>query len=65
MRKIVYIASHLIYPQFLKDDDTAERELGIRMGLQLLGRYDELWICGDQISKGMNMEIQEAKRQFS
>lgn len=56
------IASHLLYPQFLRDDDPAERALGTRMGLQLIGVCQELWACGDRISEGMAAEIEEAKR---
>lgn len=56
------VASHLLYPQFLRDDDLAERELGTQMGLQLLGVCKEQWICGDRISEGMEAEIVEAKR---
>ena len=31
------VASHLIYPQFLDDNDPIERELGTTFGLMLLG----------------------------
>ena len=36
------IAVHLLYPQMLDDSDPAERELGLRLGQQLLRRCDEL-----------------------
>ena len=55
------IASHLLYPQMLKDDDPEERELGLAFGLALLGMCDEVWVYGEP-SPGMNHEIQEAKR---
>ena len=54
------IAVHLLYPQMLDDSDPAERELGLRLGQQLLRRCDELWVCGDRISSGMAREISEA-----
>lgn len=56
------IAVHLLYPQLLDDAIPAEREHGIRMGLQVLAACDELWVCGERISQGMNFEIEEAKR---
>ena len=57
------LANHLLYPQFLRDADPAERALGTEMGLQLIGLCQELWICGDRIiSEGMAAEIDAAKR---
>lgn len=34
----------------------------VLMGLRLLSACDELWICGETISFGMNQETAEAKR---
>ena len=61
-RGMTPIASHLLFPQFLKDEVPAERELGIKMGLQLVGAADELWVCGDKISPGMQAEIARAEQ---
>jgi len=55
------IAPHLHYPQFLDDEDTEERELGLRFALILLGKCEELWVF-DRVSKGMAEEIAKAKR---
>ena len=55
------IASHLLYPQILRDDDPVERELGILFGLALLRDCDEVWVFGD-VSPGASREIEEAKR---
>ena len=55
------IASHLLYPQILHDDDPAERELGMLFGLALLRDCDEVWVFGD-VSPGVAREIEEAKR---
>ena len=55
------IAPHLLYPQFLEDSDPAERNLGLRAGLELLARCDELWVCGPENSPGMSREIQFAQ----
>lgn len=55
------IASHLLYPQILHDDDPAERELGMLFGLALLRDCDEVWVFGE-VSPGVAREIEEAKR---
>ena len=57
------VASHILYAAsgMLKDNDPAERELGLLFGLALLGLCDEVWVFGD-ISPGMAKEIEEAKR---
>lgn len=55
------VAVHLLYPQLLDDTIAAEREAGIRMGLRVLVSCDEVWVCGDRISSGMEREIAEAK----
>lgn len=49
-------APHLLYTQMLDDSDPAERQLGIKMGNQMLGLCEELWLCGDRISAGMEKE---------
>ncbi|WP_300756075.1 DUF4406 domain-containing protein [uncultured Oscillibacter sp.] len=49
-------APHLLYTQMLDDSDPAERQLGIEMGNQMLGLCEELWLCGDRISAGMEGE---------
>ena len=56
------VASHLLYPQMLNDNDTAERELGLMFGLGLLTICDEVWCFGVEQSSGMAQEIKEAKR---
>ena len=55
------VASHLLYPQILHDDDPAERELGMLFGLALLRDCDEVWVFGE-VSPGVACEIEEAKR---
>lgn len=56
------LAPHLMFPQFMNDDDPAERELAIFMDVILLGKCDELWVFGDKISAGMSVEIEVAKK---
>lgn len=55
------LAVHLLYPQFLNDQLPSDRECGMRMGLHVLESCDELWLCGDYISSGMEMELAAAK----
>ena len=51
------VASHLLYPQFLNDNDPAERNLGMSFAVRLLSMCDQLWVFGDTVSKGMKAEI--------
>ena len=55
------IASHLLYPQILNDNNPTERELGLSFGLALLQMCDEVWVFG-KVTKGMDGEIEEAKK---
>jgi len=53
---------HLLYPQFMRDDDPAERELALRFGNILMGRCAEVWVfAGHGVSNGMAVEIARAK----
>jgi len=56
------IAPHLLYPQFMDDDDKEQRELGIFFALILLGKCDELWVFGERVSDGMAAEIAKGKK---
>jgi hypothetical protein len=55
------IAPHLLFPQFMEDDDPAERELGMSFGLRLLAGCAEVWVFGGNISRGMRREIDKAR----
>jgi hypothetical protein len=56
------IIPHLMYPQFLEEDDPEERKLGMQMGLELLRKCQELWAFGNQLSTGMAVEVKKAKQ---
>ena len=60
--KRIPLASHLLYPQFLNDDDPVERQLGTMFGMALLAMCDEVWVFGKEHSTGMQAEIVEARR---
>ena len=55
------IASHLLYPQMLDDNNPDEREMGLMFGLALLAVCDEVWVFGE-ISAVVAREVAEAKR---
>lgn len=61
-RGAIPIAPHLLFPQFLDDNDSGEREEGLFMGIILLNKCKELWVFGDTISAGMKAEIERAKK---
>ena len=56
------IAPHLLFTQFLDDNNPKERELGLHFGNVLMSKCAELWVFGDLISNGMAAEIERAKR---
>jgi len=56
------IAPHLYFTRFLDDDISEERDLGVDMGLDVLGICDEVWVFGSKISTGMKREILLAKQ---
>lgn len=56
------LAPHLFFPQFMRDDAKAERDLALFMDIVLLSKCAELWVFGSTISKGMSIEIEKAKR---
>lgn len=56
------LAPHLLFPQFLNDNDMIEREMGIHFGNVLMSHCAEVWVFGEYISSGMSAEIDRAKR---
>lgn len=56
------VAPHLFYPQFLNDNDSTERALGMELGIKAVRACDELWIISPRISSGMSAEIKTAKQ---
>lgn len=56
------LAPHLYFPQFMNDGIVSERDLALFMDIVLLSKCDQLWVFGDRVSKGMNIEIEKAKR---
>ena len=54
------IAPHLLFPQFLNDNDPKERELGLFFGNAIMSKCSEIWVFGSHISPGMEAEIKRA-----
>lgn len=54
------LAPHLLLPQFL--DEKTERDLALFMGIALLSKCAELWVFGETISQGMELEIRQARK---
>ena len=49
------------YALCLNDYDQKERDIGIAAGLGMLWFCDELWVCGDVVTEGMQTEINFCK----
>lgn len=58
------IAPHLLFTQFLDDENEKERENAMKMDIELLHRCDEMWVFAENgISIGMAHEIEAAGRE--
>lgn len=56
-------APHLFFPQFLSDENPAERSLGLSFGNVFMDKCDEVWIFSDgKYSAGMRAEYERAVR---
>ena len=56
------VVPHLYFPQFLDDKDQFARIRGIEYGIELMKECDQLWLLGPEISKGMECELEVAKK---
>lgn len=56
------LAPHLLFPQFMDDSVPAERSIALFMGMVLLGKCDQVWVFGGNISAGMAAEIEKAEK---
>ena len=55
------IAPHLLFPQFMNDGVSAERELGMFFGKVLMDKCAQVWVFGKDITDGMSEEIERAE----
>lgn len=56
------IAPHIYFPQFMNEHSPRERNLALFMDTVLLTKCAELWVFGDNITRGMSVEIEKARR---
>ena len=56
------IAPHIYFPQFMNEHNPKERNLALFMDTVLLTKCAELWVFGDNISRGMSVEMEKARR---
>lgn len=54
------LAPHLLFPQFMSDEK--ERDLAMHFNYVLLGKCEEIWVFGDDMTSGMTFEIEIAKK---
>lgn len=59
---VVPIAPHLHNTQFLDEYIIEERQAGIQLGIELLGRADELWCFDNRLTEGMKAELRVAEQ---
>jgi hypothetical protein len=55
-------APHLLFTQFLADDEPAERDIGLQAALFLVSVCDEFWTFGEA-TEGMRREYEAAQAQ--
>ena len=55
------LAPHIIFSQWCNDTVPEQREQGLKLGLSLLEKCDEIWVMGNKISQGMQGEIDFAR----
>lgn len=53
---------HLLFPQFMDDDNDKERDLAMFMNTIFLRKCQEIWVLDGYISKGMSEEIKLAEK---
>ena len=61
-KRCIPVTPHLLYPQFMDDNNLSERNLARHINYVLLGKCEELWVFGSVVSSGMEHEIGVAKK---
>lgn len=56
------LAPHLLFPQFMDDTVPTERAIALFMDMVLLGKCEQIWVFGSNISTGMAAEIEKAEK---
>lgn len=58
--RVIPLAPHLFFPQFMNDDDPDERELVMFFNRILLLHCEAMWVYTPSVSAGMRIEIEWA-----
>lgn len=61
-KNTIPFAPHLLFPQFMDDDNKEERNLAMFMNTILLRKCQEIWVLDGYISEGMSEEIKLAEK---
>ena len=61
-QRCIPLAPHLLFPQFMDDNNSRDRSLALFMGNVLMSKCQEVWVFGENISAGMSQEIDQAER---
>lgn len=60
-QRVIPLTPHLLYPQFMNDNDPDERELAMFFNRILLTKCEEIWVYTGSVSRGMRAEIEWAR----
>lgn len=55
------LTAHLLFP-FMDDKNEEDRRTVIFMDIVLMGKCQEVWVLGNEITRGMRIEIEKAKK---
>ena len=56
----VPVAPHLMFPQFMDDSNGQDQNTAMSMNMVLMTKCTEVWVFGNNITKGMAAEIRRA-----
>jgi hypothetical protein len=59
---VVVCANWILECEIWDDADPEQREAGMRRGLAVIERCDEIWLVGPRISEGMRLELEHARK---
>lgn len=59
---VIPIAPHVAWNGIFDDEVPEKHETALKLGIELLKRCDEVWVMGNEITQGMQGEINEAHR---
>ena len=57
---VVPVAPHLLFPKFMSEDGGVSRDAAMAFCLSLMSGCNELWVCSNEVTAGMRMEIEFA-----